>query len=230
MNLNELTIDNIGIWPNWVKGVVIGVLCLLIILLFYFFDVKSLQSTLTQSQLEEQDLRSTFEVKYGQAVNLPAYKAQISEIQHLIVNMLGQLPQTLDVPNLIEDISKMGISAGLEFETIKPQPEVEKDFYTELPIQITVTGNYHQLAEFVSNLANLQRIVTLDDFTIEQQNKDISELRKANRADAVLEMQITAKTYKQSNAYKQAKKKGQTNKGPTNTGQTNTGANNAAPN
>jgi len=204
MNINELTLENIGTWPNWAKGSLIGIICLMIILLFYFFDLKPTNLQLTRLRAQNQDLRSTYEIKYHQAANLPAYKAQIIEIQKLIGNMLEQLPQSLDVPNLIEDISKMGIMAGLKFESIRPQPEVEEAFYTELPIEIAVKGTYNQLAEFISNLANLQRIVTLDDFKISRVNQNIKQLRQSSQSpeNIELEMELTAKTYKQSSAFK----------------------------
>lgn len=209
MNINELTLENIGTWPRWAKGVLIGIACLVVVILFYFFDFKPMNLRLTQARLENQDLRSTYEVKYNQAANLPEYKTQIVQIEKLIVTMLGQLPKTLDVPNLIEDISKMGISAGLKFESIRPQPEVEKDFYTELPIEIVVTGNYNQIAEFVSNLANLQRIVTLDDFKITRTEQNIDKLRQVQqqRGKAELTMELTAKTYKQSSSFKKTQQK-----------------------
>jgi len=211
MNLEELTLENIGIWPLWAKGVIVAVVCVLIIVLFFFFDVKPMRGRLAQAELEGQDLRTTYEVKYGQAVNLEEYKKQVAEINKMIQGMLEQLPNTLDVPNLIEDISKMGISAGLEFKTIRPQPEVEQDYYTELPIEITVVGSYHQLAEFVSNLAGLQRIVTLSDFSITRPKQDISTLRKESKSKSKvpLTMKITAKTFKQSSSFKKDKQKNQ---------------------
>lgn len=204
MNINELTLENIGSWPNWAKAMMIGIVCMIVVLLFYFFAFKPMGLQVTQAKLEMQDLRDTYEVKYHQAANLPEYKAQIIEVKKLIVNMLGQLPKTLDVPNLIEDISKKGIAAGLHFKSIRPQPEIERDFYTELPIEIIVTGSYNQIASFISNLANLQRIVTLDDFKISRNNQDMDQLRQdsQNRNKSDLTMELIAKTYKQSSAFK----------------------------
>lgn len=211
MNINELTLENIGSWPSWAKAMMIGIVCVVVVLLFYFFDFKPMGLRVTQARLETQDLRDTYEIKYHQAVNLPEYKAQIVEIEKLIVNMLGQLPKTLDVPNLIEDISKKGIAAGLHFKSIRPQPEIERDFYTELPIEIIVTGNYNQIADFVSNLANLQRIVTLDDFKISRENQDMAQLRqeRQDQKQSGLTMELIAKTYKQSSAFKKTQQKSQ---------------------
>ena len=103
-------------------------------------------------------------------------------------SLLRQLPEKTEVPGLIEDISHQGLAAGLEFKSIKLMPEKEIDFYVELPIEISVLGNYHQFGEFVSNVASLPRIVTLHDFTIKPVNNDTS----GNN----LEMNITAKTYR----------------------------------
>ena len=171
-----------------------------------------MRSQLLQAELADKELRATYEIKSEQAANLDEYKAQVEEINQRIEGMLAQLPKTLDVPNLIEDISKMGISAGLEFKSIRPQPEIEQDYYTELPLAITVTGTYHQLAEFVSNLASLQRIVTLDDFTITRPKVDrsIQRLREVAQSKNIqLSMDITAKTYKQSRSFKKNQSAGQ---------------------
>ncbi|MAZ38681.1 MAG: pilus assembly protein PilP [Legionellales bacterium] len=212
MNVEDLTLENIGIWPTWAKVVVVGLVCSFIVGLFFFFDIKPMRSQLLQAELADKELRATYEIKSEQAANLDEYKAQVEEINQRIEGMLAQLPKTLDVPNLIEDISKMGISAGLEFKSIRPQPEIEQDYYTELPLAITVTGTYHQLAEFVSNLASLQRIVTLDDFTITRPKVDrsIQRLREVAQSKNIqLSMDITAKTYKQSRSFKKNQSAGQ---------------------
>ena len=115
MNVEDLTLENIGIWPTWAKVVVVGLVCSFIVGLFFFFDIKPMRSQLLQAELADKELRATYEIKSEQAANLDEYKAQVEEINQRIEGMLAQLPKTLDVPNLIEDISKMGISAGLEY-------------------------------------------------------------------------------------------------------------------
>jgi type IV pilus assembly protein PilO len=204
MNMQELTLENIGSWPMWAKGIVLSVVCILLIGCFYFFDIKPQELKVSQLRLENEDLRATYELKYEQSVNLPEYQAQIQKINQLINHKLEQLPKEIDLPNLIEDISKMGIAAGLEFTSIKPLAEVDKEFYTELPIQIEVSGNYHQFGQFVSNLASLQRIVTLDDFKIQVENMDNSQqVTEKKVVDGNhLTMSLVAKTYKQTRAFK----------------------------
>ncbi|MNP37430.1 Pilus assembly protein, PilO [compost metagenome] len=101
--------------------------------------------------------------------------------------LLRQLPSDTEVPGLLEDITRAGLDSGLEFEEIKLLPEVSRPFYIELPIQITVTGGYHDLAMFVSGVARLPRIVTLHDFELAPVNPE---------GGAKLRMSIQARTYR----------------------------------
>lgn len=188
VDINDLTFENIGIWPTAAKIVVIVLLCALILGLGFWFDVKRQITKLETVENEEIDLRQTFEIKYEQAVNLEAYKQQVAEMARLFADMLQQLPAKTEVPSLVEDISKMGVANGLTFKLIRPQGEIDREFYAELPIQISVEGNYHQLAEFISSVASLQRIVTINDFTIKHPDGE--------EGGDDLVMDITAKTYR----------------------------------
>ncbi|MBB72339.1 MAG: pilus assembly protein PilO [Legionellales bacterium] len=196
VNFNELTLENIGVWPNSAKGLVIGLLCLLILAIGYWFDTRSQAHILATTKQEEVDLKAAYEVKFSQAANLEVYKQQVTEMKQIFGDMLNQLPERTEIPQLIEDISKLGVASGLEFKLIKPAPEIEKDFYSELPIEISVVGTYHQLAEFVSSIANLPRIVTLNDFSIKRLS-DMPTARKNQEVSSdLLNMEITAKTYR----------------------------------
>ena len=101
--------------------------------------------------------------------------------------MLRQLPGKTEVPSLLIDISQVGVAAGLEEKLFQPSPEIKKDFYAELPIKIKVIGSYHQMGEFVSGIAALPRIVTLDEMKITRENKDVYDN---------LSFELTAKTYR----------------------------------
>ena len=157
MDLNELTFDNIGIWPWPAKIAVVALSCVIILTLGYWFAVKPQVKQLKMVELEEVDLRSTFEIKSSQASNLAIYKEQVQEVKKRLNTMLLQLPEQTEVPNLIEDISKVGIASGLEFNLIKPEPEKKLDFYAELPIEIVVSGNYHEFAEDSNKVEDLQK-------------------------------------------------------------------------
>ncbi|HWQ94854.1 MAG TPA: type 4a pilus biogenesis protein PilO [Gammaproteobacteria bacterium] len=194
MNLsdfNDLDFHNIGGWPPAAKGVAIGVICLVILGAGYWFDTKGQQEALEQARFKEQELKQSFETKQAKAVNLDAYKQQLDEMNASFGLMLRQLPSKAEVADLLVDISQTGLASGLEFELFSPKEESPKDFYAELPINIRVTGNYHQFGAFVSGVAALPRIVTMHDISIHppgaQQNQDKNDK---------LVMEIVTKTYR----------------------------------
>jgi len=122
--------------------------------------------------------------KKALAINLEAYKQQMEEMQQTFGSLLRQLPNSTEVPDLLVDITQAGLGRGLEFVLFKPEKEQPKDFYAELPISLQVRGNYHELAQFVSDVAALPRIVTFGDITISSQTK------------GRLAMGATARTYR----------------------------------
>lgn len=194
MNLsdfNNLDFQNIGGWPPAAKGVAIGVVCLVLLGAGYWFDTKGQWEALEQSKAKEQELKQSFEIKQAKAVNLDAYKQQLDEMNVSFGLMLRQLPSKAEVADLLVDISQTGLASGLEFELFSPKDETPKDFYAELPINIRVTGNYHQFGAFVSGVAALPRIVTLHDIAIHPpqgtQNQDKSDK---------LVMELVSKTYR----------------------------------
>ena len=187
IDLNDLDMNNVGSWPVAVRFIA-GLLLFIIVLgLGYNFHLKDLQSMLEQRQGEEVTLKDQFSIKAFQAANLEAYKEQMEEMEVSFGALLRQLPSDIEVPGLLEDITRTGLGSGLEFEEIKLQPEVAQQFYIELPIQIKVSGSYHDLATFVSGVASLPRIVTLHDFELAPASADSSTR---------LSMQIMAKTYR----------------------------------
>ena len=138
-------------------------------------------------EAEEQELRLTFENKQRKAVNYDAYKDQLSQIEQSFGTMLRQLPGETEIPSLIVDISQTGLASGLQEKLFQPQPEVPKDFYAEKPIKIQLSGGYHEIANFVSGVAALPRIVTLHNINITHENQDAFD---------ELTMEVTAQTYR----------------------------------
>jgi type IV pilus assembly protein PilO len=206
MNLNELTLDNIGSWPIAARGLLLGLICIVIFGLFFTFDVKPLRAKLSQAIIDESTLRTTYQVKYSQIVNQSAYQQQTAELEGYIHSIIAQLPEQLDVPGLIADISKAGSQASLQFNYIKPLKPIAHEYYVELPIDISVNGNYMQLADFITRLAGMQRIVTLNDFDITrvQPTTGINNMAGSlTPAKTLLVMQLTIKTYKQNTEKKE---------------------------
>ncbi|MCB1785410.1 MAG: type 4a pilus biogenesis protein PilO [Chromatiaceae bacterium] len=174
--LNELDFSNLGDWPGIVKAVVVLILCALVGVGWYFYDIEDQYVQLQRVEKTEVDLRADFEAKQAKAANLEAYRTQLAEMQESFGAMLRQLPNKTEVADLLVDVSQTGLAAGLEFELFQPQGEVPKDFYAELPIKIRVVGNYHEFGEFVSGLAALPRIVTIHNVNIQKNAKGSDDL------------------------------------------------------
>ncbi len=198
INLGELDINNLGAWPPAIKTIAGVLLMVLILALGYNFHISDLGDQLQSARSQEQTLKDQFASKAFQAANLEAYTQQMKEMEISFGAMLRQLPSDTEVPGLLEDITRTGLGSGLEFEEIKLLPEVTQQFYIELPIQITVTGNYHDLGTFVSGVSSLPRIVTLHDF-------EVKPVVDGNTS--LLRMSILAKTYRYNDPDK-AKPKG----------------------
>lgn len=187
IDINDLDTNNIGSWPLAIK-VIVGVLVMVLVLaLGYSFSTSELENQLHLKREEESTLKEQFADKARMAANLELYTQQMKEMENSFGVLLRQLPSDTEVPGLLEDITRTGLGSGLEFEEIKLLPEVTQPFYIELPIQITVTGAYHDLATFVSGVAGLPRIVTLHDFDLAPVNPD---------GGPKLRMSILAKTYR----------------------------------
>ena len=139
---------------------------------------------LEKAESKELELRQTFEAKAKKAANLAAYEQQLDEMKESFGAMLRQLPNKTEVAELLVDISQTGLASGLEFELFKPQTEVPKEFYAELPISIRVKGNYHEFGNFISGVAALPRIVTVHDINMQPGE------------DGELTMDMLAKTYR----------------------------------
>ncbi len=174
MNWSEvknLDPNNIGNWPAPAKTAVIGLGCVIILGLGWYFDTSDQRLLLEQAEAKEITLKQDIEAKQSKVVNLAALKEQLQDIQQSFGDMLKRLPNKTEVAALLVDISQQGLGAGLEFELFKPGSEQPAEFYVELPINIRVTGSYHQLGQFVSGVADLPRIVTQHDIKIKAKEK-----------------------------------------------------------
>ncbi len=169
MNLSEINwdLEAVGTWPVPVKLAVIVVLSLAVAGVWFYLDTQAQLAQLDQVRNQEQELKNTLAAKQKKAANLEEYKQLLQEMEKAFGDLVRQLPNKAEVPELLVDVSQTGLAAGLEFELFQPQEEIKKEFYAELPIKIRVTGKYEQLGSFVSGLAALPRIVTVHDVAIE---------------------------------------------------------------
>ena len=177
--LKGLDINNIGNWPPSAKGGVIAVICVVVLGLGYYFDTQNQISDLDRVEAQEHKLKTEFEKKQAKAANLDAYRQQMTEMEESFGTMLRQLPSKTEVADLLVDITQTGLASGLQFQLFKPGAEIPREFYAELPIQLVVTGDYHKFGNFVSGVASLPRIVTLQNITIKHADKRDSLIMEA---------------------------------------------------
>ncbi|HSM30441.1 MAG TPA: type 4a pilus biogenesis protein PilO [Woeseiaceae bacterium] len=186
--LQSLDVNDIGRWPLVFRAAVIALVFIAVTFAgIWFTIVKDKAPVLQRAEAEEQELRVTFENKQRKAANYDAYKAQLAQIEQSFGTMLRQLPGETEIPSLIVDISQTGLAAGLQEKLFQPQAEIPKDFYAEKPIKIQLSGGYHEMANFVSGIAALPRIVTLHDINITPEKQGSFDN---------LSLEVTAKTYR----------------------------------
>ncbi len=173
-----------GMWPLVPRVAALFGLLIIILGLAWWFDWKGKGEDLEGRRAQEAQLKEEWLSKKRQAVNLDEYKRQLTEIDRQFGALLKQLPSKTEMENLLIDINQAGLGRGLQFELWKPNSESPRDFYAELPIAIRVTGNYHDLGNFVGDVAKLPRIVTLNDIAIEATK------------DGTLKMDAQAVTYR----------------------------------
>src|SRR5882724_2422213 len=166
-DLRRLDPRDIGSWPVVPKLGALLILLLLIVFAGYWFDWKNQLEELAQARDKEQELRTAFLDKQKQAVNLEAYRKQLTEIEESFGEMLKQLPNKSEMEALLTDINQAGLGRGLQFELFRPAPsEIASEFYAELPITIKLAGSYHDIGAFASDISQLSRIVTLNDIAL----------------------------------------------------------------
>lgn len=204
--LRDLDPNDPSRWPLPFRiGAIALIFILAVVLMAYFLAWKPKKPELDSARAQELTLLQTLEQKAKKAANLDAYKAQLAEMEQSFGAMLRKLPNKTEVPNLLTDISQQGAGAGLDQKLFQPAPQINKDFYAELPIKMRLTGTFHAIGAFVSGIAALPRIVTLHDVQITADAKDAGSDR--------LQLDVTAKTYRYLDEDEQAAQQPQPNGG-----------------
>lgn len=157
-----------GVWPLGPRVTVFVALLILTVAAFWWFGWSEQAQTLERSKAKEQELRAEWQTKKRQAVNLDAYRRQLEETDRQFSALLRQLPNKAEMDQLLADINQAGLGRGLLFDLFKPGAETVREFHAEMPIEINVVGAYHDLGEFVADVARMPRIVTLGEINIEQ--------------------------------------------------------------
>ena len=201
-DLNDLDINDIASWPVLAKSILIAFICALIGGAGYYALISDSIKQLDQTRQQEIDLKSQFVIihflvyNYSQASSLNAYRQQMVQLEEMLKNQLKQLPNKNEVAGLLDDISYIATNNGLKLLRINWEPEIKKEFYTELPMRIDLSGQYNQLGQFSADIAALPRIVLLGSFTVNKEAKDGS--------NNIL-MSVQAKTYRYDPDQKQNK-------------------------
>ena len=198
-DFNNIDFKNAGSLPMPVKLVLLSFLFLILLGLGYWFLWSPAIDEFNQSKAKEVELRQVFLTKKAQAIKVEAYRQQMIDIEKTFGALLKQLPDKSQMDGLLTDINQAGLGRGLEFDLFKPGQESVADFYAEMPIQIKIKGNYHDIGAFATDISKLSRIVTLNDMVIAPLNKDSK--------DSILTLDAVAKTYRYLDSSEVATKK-----------------------
>ena len=171
-------------WPAVPRYALFASVAALVLVGTWFLWLNTFADELDAEQAKEVTLRQEYQVKLGRAVNLEALKQQLVQVQQYVTQLEKQLPSKAEMDALLSDINQAGLGRSLQFDLFRPGQVAVKDYYAELPIAVRVTGRYHDIGSFASDIANLSRIVTLNNLTI------------LPVKDGTLGMDATAKTFR----------------------------------
>lgn len=171
-------------WPVLPKLALFVALAGLIVGALWFVWLSGVNEELEQEQKKEVSLREDYKKKLAQAVNLEALKKQREQVQQYVTQLEKQLPSKAEMDALLSDVNQAGLGRSLSFELFRPGQVSVKEYYAELPIALKVTGRFHDVGSFTSDVANLSRIVTLNNLTV------------TPGKDGILQMEATAKTFR----------------------------------
>lgn len=177
MNLDELrnlNLRNVGNWPMLPKVLMLLGIVAVIVALGYFLDWKEQWETLEVAQAEEGKLKTQYAEKKAKAINFELYVQQLNEVEQSFGALVKQLPNRSEIDALLTDINQAGLGRGLQFELFRPAAQEKMaEFYAELPIRLRITGTYHDMGAFASDIAQLPRIVTLNDLAISNEKGNL---------------------------------------------------------
>lgn len=171
-------------WPALPRYLLCLAVTVFVVVALWFLWLNASDEALTAEKANEVQLREDYKKKLTQAVNLDALKKQREQVQQYVVQLEKQLPSKAEMDALLSDINQAGLGRSLQFELFRPGQVSVKEYYAELPIAVRVTGRYHDMGAFASDIANLSRIVTLNNISI------------ASGKDGNLVMDTTAKTFR----------------------------------
>lgn len=173
-----------SVWPSLPRYALFVVTAIVVVTVLWFLWLTSSLEVLEQEQEKEVKLRADYKIKLAKAVNLDVLKKQREQVQQYVTQLEKQLPGKSEMDALLSDINQAGLGRSLQFDLFRPGQIAVKEYYAELPITIKVSGRYHDIGAFASDIANLSRIVTLNNLSINP------------KSDGTLSMDATAKTFR----------------------------------
>jgi len=174
-DFRRLNFREVGKWPWAPKIVVLAIIVIFIVGLGAFFDWKDQWEALGVAEQDEMRLKEQYAQKKAKAINYDLYVQQLAEVEQSFGALVKQLPNRSEIDALLTDVNQAGLGRGLQFDLFRPAPQERMaDFYAELPINIKITGNYHDIGAFASDVAALPRIVTLNDVAISNDKGTLS--------------------------------------------------------
>lgn len=155
-----------SMWPALPRNLLFVAVCVGVVAALWFFWLKGVDEELVAEKAREEQLRTSYRSKLVQAVNLDALRKQLEQVQQYVTQLEKQLPSKAEMDALLSDINQAGLGRSLQFELFRPGQIVVREYYAELPIAIRVTGSYHDIGLFAADIANLSRIVTLNNLSL----------------------------------------------------------------
>ncbi len=196
-DLRNLDRNNVGSWPNEIKYVACALIFVVLLFLGWWWSISEKSDTLEQKQKQEIDLKKDFHDKQLKVVNLEKLKTQLDDMREILRQLLRQLPGKTEMPELLDDVSRAALSAGLETQLFEPGAETIKEgFYAEKPITLRMLGNYHQFGTFISEVARLPRVVILTMHDVALKPSQQAAGGKTGPAAGQLTLEGTVKTYR----------------------------------
>ncbi len=175
-----------SLWPAAPRYLLLTVIGVVVVVALWYVWLGDMGTKLDAERKREAELRTEYTRKLGQTVNFDLLKAQLEQVRQYVAQLEKQLPSKAEMDALLSDINQAGLGRSLQFELFRPGQETVKDYYAELPIAVRVSGSYADIGLFVSDVAHLSRIVTLNNMT----------LAPATGRPGVLSMDATAKTFR----------------------------------
>lgn len=175
-----------SLWPALPRALLCAFIAIGVAGFLWFFKIVESQDELEAERAKELVLRDDYKKKLVKAVSLDALKKQREQIQQYVIQLEKQLPSKAEMAALLSDINQAGLGRSLQFELFRPGQVIVRDYYAELPISIRVTGGYHDMGAFAADIANLSRIVTLNNISVAPSGKEAGSLG----------MEATARTFR----------------------------------